>query len=96
MYLNLLLGNERWDKDSGHLRVPLSVYVYQGESSPTKDRINAVAGGKRGRPKKQEAGACGEDQRAEGATRPLRESASLLQVRRQATDDNDDTQWNSR
>ena len=92
MYLNFFLAGDWCAGDSDRFRVPLSVYVDPDESSPTKDGRNAAAGGKRGRPKKQEAGAIGEDQRAEGAKRQLRENANLVQVRRQAVADEDDVQ----
>ena len=88
----ILLGGDGCAGESGRFRVPVSIYVDPDESSQTKDGRNAAfTGGKRGRPKKQEEDACGEDQRAEGAKRPLRESANLLQVRRQAVADDDDT-----
>ena len=91
MYLYFLIG-DGCVGDSGRFRVPLSVYLDPDESSPSKDGRNAATGGKRGRPKKREAGAGGEDQGAEGEKRPFRESANLLQVRRQAVDDDDDKQ----
>ena len=83
MYLNFLLGGDGCAGDSGRFRVPIS--VDPNESSPSKD---SAAEGKRGRPKKQEECAGVEDQRAEGAKRPLRESACLFQMRRHAVDDN--------
>ena len=71
---------------------PSSSFPDAWKSPPLKERgINAsVAGGKRGRPKNQEASCDGEDQRAEGAKRTLLEGSDIVQARRETVANNEE------
>ena len=93
MYVYFLVG-DKCAGPSGRSPIPITIYIDPDESSPSKNGRNAVTtGGKRGGPKKQEEpGTGGEDQYDEGAKRALHESANIIQVRRQAVDDEGDTQ----
>ena len=93
MCVYYLVGDE-WAGSSGRSCISTTIYVDPAESTPSKDGRNAAtAGWKRGRPKKQEEPGTGkEDQRDEEAKRALHESANINQVRRQAVDNEGDTQ----